>query len=67
MVNGTESIFYEKGGRLYRSDRRFISEERLNDVIQQIAGEANRYVNEASPIADARLPDGSRVNATVRS
>ena len=62
MVNRTESIFYEKGGRLYRSDRRFISEERLNDVIQQIAGEANRYVNEASPIADARLPDGSRVN-----
>ncbi len=62
MVNGTESIFYEKGGRLYRSDRRFISEERLNDVIQQIAGEANRYVNEASPIADARLPDGSPVS-----
>ena len=67
MVNGTESIFYEKGGRLYRSDRRFISEERLNDVIQQIAGEANRYVNEASPIADARLPDGSRVNVVLKS
>lgn len=66
MVNGTESIFYEKGGRLYRSDRRFISEERLNDVIQQIAGEANRYVNEASPIADARLPDGSRVNVVLK-
>ena len=60
MVNGTESIFY------YRSDRRFISEERLNDVIQQIAGEANRYVNEASPIADARLPDGSRVNVVLK-
>ena len=66
MVNGTDYIFYEKGGRLYRSDRRFISEERLNDVIQQIAGEANRYVNEASPIADARLPDGSRVNVVLK-
>ena len=66
MVNGTEHIFYEKGGRLYRSDRRFISEERLGDVIQQIAGEANRYVNEASPIADARLADGSRVNVVLK-
>ena len=66
MVNGTEHIFYEKGGRLYRSDRRFISEERLGDVIQQIAGEANRYVNEASPIADARLADGSRVNMVLK-
>ena len=47
MVNGTESIFYEKGGRLYRSDRRFLSEERLSDVIQQIVGETNRYVNES--------------------
>lgn len=66
MVNGTEHIFYEKGGRLYRSDRRFISEERLGDVIQQIAGEANRYVNEASPITDARLADGSRVNVVLK-
>lgn len=66
MVNGTDSIFYEKGGRLYRSKRRFLSEERLNDVIQQIAGEANRYVNESSPIVDARLSDGSRVNVVLK-
>ena len=66
MVNGTEAVFYEKEGRLYRSDRRFLSEERLNDVIQQIAGEANRYVNEASPIVDARLEDGSRVNVVLK-
>ena len=66
MVNGTENIFYEKGGRLYKSDRHFLSEERLNDVIQQIAGEANRYVNESSPIADARLSDGSRVNIVLK-
>lgn len=66
MVNGTEHIFYEKGGRLYCYERRFISEERLNDVIQQIAGESNRYVNESSPIVDARLKDGSRVNAVLK-
>lgn len=66
MVNGTENIFYEKGGRLYQTDRHFISEERLGDVIQQIVGEANRYVNETSPIVDARLKDGSRVNVVLK-
>ena len=66
MVNGTENIFFEKGGRLYKSDRRFLSEERLMDVIQQIVGGTNRYVNESSPIADARLKDGSRVNVVLR-
>lgn len=66
MVNGTENIFYEKRGRLHQTDRHFISEERLGDVIQQIAGEANRYVNETSPIVDARLKDGSRVNVVLK-
>lgn len=66
MVNGTEHIFFEKEGRLYRTDRKFFSEERLNDVIQQIVGESNRYVNETSPIVDARLRDGSRVNVVLR-
>ena len=66
MVNGTENIFYEKEGRLFRSERRFLSEDRLFDVIQQIAGEADRYVNEASPVVDARLPDGSRVNVVLK-
>lgn len=66
MVNGTENIFYEKGGRIYQTDRHFISEERLGDVIQQIVGEANRYVNETSPIVDARLKDGSRVNVVLK-
>lgn len=46
MVNGTDHIFYEKGGRLFRSERKFMSEERLVDVIQQIVGEANRYVTD---------------------
>lgn len=66
MVNGTENIFYEKGGKLYQTDRHFFSEERLCDVIQQIVGEANRYVNEMSPIVDARLDDGSRVNVVLK-
>ena len=67
MVNGTENIFYEKGGQLFESNRHFFSEERLCDVIQQIVGEANRYVNETSPIVDARLKDGSRVNVVLKS
>lgn len=66
MVNGTDNIFYEKEGRIFKSEKRFLSEERLTDVIQQIVGETNRYVNEASPIADARLKDGSRVNAVLK-
>ena len=66
MVNGTDNIFYEKKGKLYRTDRHFISESRLADVIQQIVGATNRYVNETSPIVDARLRDGSRVNVVLK-
>ena len=49
MVNGIDHIFYEKEGRIFRSKKCFLSQERLLDVIQQIVGESNRYVNEASP------------------
>lgn len=62
MINGTENIFLEKEGKLIRSGKRFVSREKLEDVIQQIVAGSNRIVNEASPIVDARLPDGSRVN-----
>ena len=65
MINGTENIFYEKRGKLYQSERKFHSKEKLEDVIQQIVSGANRVVNEASPIVDARLPDGSRVNIVL--
>ncbi|MGN0140939.1 MAG: CpaF family protein [Roseburia sp.] len=65
MVNGAAHIFYEKRGRLYESERQFVSKEKLNDVIQQMAGISNRMVNEASPIVDTRLKDGSRVNIVL--
>lgn len=65
MVNGAEHIFYEKQGTLYESGKQFSSKEKLDDVIQQIVGKSNRMVNEASPIVDARLADGSRVNIVL--
>lgn len=65
MVNGADKIFYEKRGCLYESDKHFSSKDKLDDVIQQIVGYSNRMVNEASPIVDARLPDGSRVNIVL--
>lgn len=65
MINGTQAIFYEKGGRLYQSNKRFLSKDKLEDVIQQIVAGSNRLVNEASPIVDARLSDGSRVNVVL--
>lgn len=62
MVNAYDRIFVEKQGKLYRYPGAFSSKEKLSDVIQLIAAQANRRVNEASPIADTRLADGSRVN-----
>lgn len=65
MINGTRNIFIEKAGRILQTDRRFASREKLEDVVQQIVAGSNRIINEASPIADARLSDGSRVNAVL--
>ena len=65
MVNGTDCIFVERAGKLTRVKSRFSSPEKLDDVIQQIVGKVNRVVNESSPIVDARLPDGSRVNVVT--
>ncbi len=65
MVNGTESIFIERAGRIMQWERRFESVEKLGDVVQQIVSGCNRVVNEASPIVDARLSNGSRVNVVL--
>ena len=65
MINGTEHIFIEKEGKISRLPKRFISKNKLEDVIQQMVAGANRMVNEASPIVDARLEDGSRVNVVL--
>ncbi|MQN02080.1 MAG: CpaF family protein [Lachnospiraceae bacterium] len=62
MVNGPENIFIEKKGHLFKSPLKFSSKEKLSDVIQQIAAERNKIINESSPILDTRLPDGSRIN-----
>lgn len=65
MVNGTDPVFIEKEGKITQLPVRFEEREKLNRVIQQIVGECNRVVNEASPIVDARLQDGSRVNVVL--
>ena len=65
MINGASNIFYEKKGKLFQAQTHFSSEQKLSDVIQQMAGNSNRMVNEASPIVDTRLADGSRVNIVL--
>lgn len=65
LVNGPARIFYEKEGELQLFSKTFSGEEELSDLIQTICAGGNRMVNEASPIVDTRLPDGSRVNIVL--
>ena len=65
MINGMDNIFVERAGKLSKLELSFDSKERLKDVIQQIVAGCNRVVNEASPIVDARLSDGARVNVVM--
>ena len=65
MVNGPDKIFYERVGKLYKSDIKFKDEETLKTVISCFFANRNRPLNEANPISDLRLPDGSRANAVL--
>ena len=65
MINGPENVFIEQNGRVTKLDRQFESQRKLEDIIQRIVGLAGREVNQANPICDTRLPDGSRVNVVL--
>jgi pilus assembly protein CpaF len=65
MANGPYDIYYEKSGRILKSDVRFVDETHLRRIIDKIVGQIGRRVDEATPMVDARLPDGSRVNAII--
>lgn len=65
MINGPENIFVERAGRTQRIPMQFSSSQRLLDVVTRVVSGCNRVVNEASPIADARLPNGDRVNVVL--
>lgn len=65
MINGYKDIFIEKAGKVSRLNEEFEDEKKLEDVIQKIVGNAGREVNEANPIVDTRLQDGSRVNVVL--
>ena len=65
MVNGPDLVYVEQHGKLTRSAARFTSEEQLRRVIERIVSRVGRRIDESSPLVDARLPDGSRVNAVI--
>ncbi len=65
MINGTDAIFVEKDGRLLRTDARFDDSEKLFNFIQSVISWVNRSVNESTPIVDARLTTGARINAVL--
>lgn len=65
MVNHPKGVFYERGGRIYRSDRTFDDEAHVMRIIDRIVSPLGRQVNERQPMVDARLPDGSRVNIVI--
>ena len=65
MVNGLEAIYVERGGKLIETETRFPSEDQLRRTIERIVSRVGRRIDESSPMVDARLPDGSRVNAII--
>ena len=65
LINGPKTVYVERTGRLERSDIAFADDRHLVQIIQRIVGRVGRRVDETSPMVDARLPDGSRVNAII--
>ena len=65
MVNGPDTVYVEQAGRIVRTPAAFASEEHLRRVIERIVSRVGRRIDESSPLVDARLPDGSRVNAII--
>jgi pilus assembly protein CpaF len=65
MVNNPQSIYIERAGRIQTTDRHFVDEAHLLRIIDKIVGQVGRRIDESSPMVDARLPDGSRVNAVI--
>ena len=65
MVNSTNPIYVERDGQLHRTTARFLSEDHMRRIIERIVGQIGRRIDESSPMVDARLPDGSRVNAVI--
>ena len=65
MVNGTDQIYVERNGVIELTEARFISEDHLRRVIERIVVQVGRRIDESSPMVDARLADGSRVNAII--
>ena len=65
MVNGSDDIWIERSGKLHQVDGRFNDEAHLRRTIDKIVARIGRRIDESSPMCDARLPDGSRVNAVV--
>src|SRR5882724_198062 len=65
MCNGPDSVYVEEQGKLIKTDTRFVDETHLRRIIDKIVSQVGRRIDEATPMVDARLPDGSRVNAVV--
>ena len=65
MVNAADAIFIERGGRLYLTEARFMTSQHVRQLIEKIVAAVGRRIDESSPLVDARLPDGSRVNAVI--
>ncbi|MDD7193030.1 MAG: CpaF family protein [Clostridiaceae bacterium] len=65
MINGPDHVYVEQGGKLVLTDKKFRDEEHLMNIIDRIVSQVGRHVDESSPMCDARLPDGSRVNVII--